>query len=181
MLKIKKILKNRIFLVIITMVLSVGTTVCATVLYEANQVSYTPEDSNWDVSTVDAALNDLYDKKNMPSGYVFLGNAVWDNGGSGSNEITYTCTADGILVASSYDNNGKGITINGVKPTALDTKGGVNEFENVKIHNTSRAGEWDTFYKVAVKEGDVVKVFVPLGGGWTWYNTTATIIYGVTE
>ena len=64
---LKNILKNRIFLVIITMILSVGTTVCATVLYEANQVSYTPEDSSWDVSTVDAALNDLYEAKNSNS------------------------------------------------------------------------------------------------------------------
>ena len=56
----KRILKSRVFLVIITILLTFGTTVGAVVLYEANQVSYTPQDSSWDVDTVEKALNDLY-------------------------------------------------------------------------------------------------------------------------
>jgi len=58
----KKILKSRVFLVIITIILTLGTTVGAAVLYEANQVSYTPQDSSWNVSTVEGALNNLYSK-----------------------------------------------------------------------------------------------------------------------
>jgi len=56
----KKYLKVRFLLVILTMVLLVGTTVGAAVLYKANQVTYTPQDSSWNVSTVDEALNNLY-------------------------------------------------------------------------------------------------------------------------
>ena len=59
---IKKILKSKIFLVIVTMIFSVGTTVFAAIVYNANQISYTPSDENWSANRVDLALNDLYTK-----------------------------------------------------------------------------------------------------------------------
>lgn len=179
---IKKILKSRIFLVIITIILTAGTTVFATIIYNANQVGYTPSDSTWSVDTVEQALNDLRTTGGAPK-YVFLGNAVWANSGSGTNALTYTCVDDGILVGNGSQNGGATIKINNVEATKIDTsmKWGLIEVTNAKVNNTSRAGEWPSFYKATVKKGDVITVNVPLGAGWNWHDATATIIYGVTE
>ena len=60
----KKIFNKKIILIILTIMLLVGTSVCAAVLYEANQVSYTPQYSSWNVNNVEEALNNLYSKFN---------------------------------------------------------------------------------------------------------------------
>ena len=48
-----------IFGLLIGILLGTGLVYAATYLYDAEEVSYTPEDASWKVSTVDAALNDI--------------------------------------------------------------------------------------------------------------------------
>lgn len=56
----KKVVNNKLFLIIITAIICIGGTVTATVLYNANQISYVPKDSAWEASDVKTALDDLY-------------------------------------------------------------------------------------------------------------------------
>ena len=59
---VKKILKSKIFLVITTIILTAGTTVFGAIIYNANQIVYTPSDASWSVNSVDMSLNDIYSK-----------------------------------------------------------------------------------------------------------------------
>ena len=63
----KRIFKNKIFLGIITIItLSTSSTILATsYLYKSNNVSYAKEDGN--ITGIDAALNELYNKTNSGS------------------------------------------------------------------------------------------------------------------
>jgi len=58
----KKILKNKIILMIILCVLSCGIGITASNIYQSNSIEYSPTDSSWEVSNVNEALNDLYEK-----------------------------------------------------------------------------------------------------------------------
>ena len=60
----KRIIKSRIFIFILGAIIfgSIGSVVAYN--YSANQISYSPKDENWDVSTVKEALNDLRDINN---------------------------------------------------------------------------------------------------------------------
>ena len=55
----KKIFKSRIFSFILGAVIFSGISVCAYSL-SSNDISFTPENSNWQVSNVEEAVNDLY-------------------------------------------------------------------------------------------------------------------------
>ena len=61
---VKKILKSKVFLVITTIILTAGTTVFGAIVYNANQIGYTPSDASWSVNSVDTALNSLYVNSN---------------------------------------------------------------------------------------------------------------------
>ena len=56
----KKIIKNKIILMVILCIVSCGIGVTAASIYYATDISYTPTDSSWEVSNVSEALNDLY-------------------------------------------------------------------------------------------------------------------------
>ncbi len=60
----KKILKSKIFIVIITMIICISGTLYAANVYYANTIKYTPSDSSWNVTNVSDALNSLYSSRN---------------------------------------------------------------------------------------------------------------------
>ena len=55
----KKILKNRIFIFVLGFILATTISVVAANL-NANTIGFEPDDENWNVSTVEEAINDLY-------------------------------------------------------------------------------------------------------------------------
>lgn len=99
---IKKVLKNRMFLIIITIILTAGTTVFATIVYNANQIGYTPSDSTWNVNNVDTALNDLYNiQKNNSLKVYSLGTGTSFDIKTLYPEIDYTkITEDNFIVGA---------------------------------------------------------------------------------
>ena len=60
----KRIVKSRIFLVILTAIIVSSVTVYAVNIYNASQIDFEPTDKNWNVSKVDKALDELYVKAN---------------------------------------------------------------------------------------------------------------------
>ena len=56
----KRFFKSQLFAFIMGVVLTASTVVCAAVLIVANNIIYTPRDSEWNVETVEDALDDLY-------------------------------------------------------------------------------------------------------------------------
>ena len=63
----KKVIKNRIFLIIVLCIISCGIGVYAAITYKATDVLYTSSDGT--SMTVNDALNDLYNKKSSDYGY----------------------------------------------------------------------------------------------------------------
>ncbi|NLC88190.1 MAG: hypothetical protein GX682_05410 [Clostridiaceae bacterium] len=119
---IKKALKSKVFLVIITMILTVGTTVFATIVYNANQISYTPSDTTWNVSSVDTALNSLYD--NNKSFRTNIATAITSKG-------VATSTTDSLQTM--VDNIGSiktGGTLNKILLTTIDYSWGGSHILN---------------------------------------------------
>lgn len=110
----KKIIKSRIFLVIITAILCTGITVYATSTYQASQVEYK------DGKKVDAALNELYTKattyKNLSVSTtakaedIISGKTAYDNLG---NLITGNISAD--CVSSSFATDSESVSSSGKK------------------------------------------------------------------
>ena len=56
----KRLSKKTIFAFILGICISFTFGVTATVLYSASEIGFNPTDSNWDVKTVEDAINDLY-------------------------------------------------------------------------------------------------------------------------
>lgn len=56
----KKVFSSRIFLVVVTAIITTGGTALASCTYYSNQVLYSPSDNTWNVSNVKEALDDLY-------------------------------------------------------------------------------------------------------------------------
>ena len=56
----KKIIENRIFIIIITMIICISGTMYAATTYKASEISYTP--SSGSATNVESALNELYTK-----------------------------------------------------------------------------------------------------------------------
>ena len=69
----EKILKSRIFTFILGVIIfgSIGV-VSASVLYQANEIGYTPKDSTWEVDNVKDAIDDLYTKSNISSSNLII-------------------------------------------------------------------------------------------------------------
>lgn len=72
----KKVLKSKLFIILLTAIICVSGSVFATTLYYSNQISYLPEDTNWNVSNVEDALNDLYVASNSGGTYTIKVNWV---------------------------------------------------------------------------------------------------------
>ena len=56
----KKIMKNKVFLIVILCIISCGIGVYAATTYKASEISYTP--SSGSTTNVESALNELYTK-----------------------------------------------------------------------------------------------------------------------
>ena len=59
----KNILHNKLFFFLLGFILTSGITVFAAIV-NANDIKYTPNDSNWNVENVEEAINDLYKNRN---------------------------------------------------------------------------------------------------------------------
>ena len=100
----KKILKSRIFLVIITAIICTSIGVSATILYQADEIGFTPDDPNWNVNNLEDALNDLYENKEDSS------DILWVNPSPTSEFTSKSISLDlsaynAILVVGNYTNN----------------------------------------------------------------------------
>ncbi|MBP3766137.1 MAG: hypothetical protein J6G98_03045 [Bacilli bacterium] len=52
-------MKKFILGILVGLLVGTGLVYAATIFYDAEEVSYTPSDTSWKVSTVDQALNDI--------------------------------------------------------------------------------------------------------------------------
>ena len=58
----KRLLKSRLFFFILGIVLTASVVgVSASILYQADEIGFTPDDPNWNVNNLESALNDLYE------------------------------------------------------------------------------------------------------------------------
>ena len=71
----KKVFKNKQFILIIIAIIFLSIGIKATTLYYSNQVSYTPTDTNWNVNNVADALNDLRSIKQQLDNIKVFGDA----------------------------------------------------------------------------------------------------------
>ncbi len=90
----KKIIKSRIFLVIITMIICISGTLYAASTYKASDVVYNASDGT--STNVESALNDLYNKTKEYSNnfFPFNVNYVYNNYIGSTNKITFTTTIE---------------------------------------------------------------------------------------
>ena len=81
----KKVIFSRLFFFILGAILFSGITVLA---YKVNsdQVSYTPNNSNWQVDNVESAINDLYSSVKRKQNFLLCAN-TWTNNGKGGASI----------------------------------------------------------------------------------------------
>ncbi len=83
----KKILKSKIFIVIITTIMVASGTLYAANIYYANEVKYTPSDSSWNVTNVNDALNNLYSMKTELDTIKGIGDATAGDIASGKTAV----------------------------------------------------------------------------------------------
>ena len=101
----KKIIKSRIFLVIITMIICISGTLYAATTYKATDVIYNASDGT--SMDVNDALNELYKKKNDVSSISGRLQTGRTRGGAGYATITFNNISAGKkLKLSNYTTNG---------------------------------------------------------------------------
>ena len=105
----KKIMKSRIFLVIITMIICISGTLYAATTYKASDVVYNASDGT--SMSVNDALNELYNKKTMADiNYEIVSFYVWNNGTTSySNSFELDSTKTYVLYMQ-FANNGQTAT-----------------------------------------------------------------------
>ena len=89
----KLISNNTLFGIIIGGIIFGSIGVGATVLYQANQVSYTSEDTNWKVDNVKGALDELYKNSSFDIKKYSLSNNLINNGVGWQCYTTFTLTS----------------------------------------------------------------------------------------
>ena len=128
----KKVIKSRIFLVIITMIICISGTLYAANTYKASDVLYTTSDGS--SMTVNEALNELYNKSGN-KGYYYSyknGTAIYYNPVSGeicnaSEAVSTTGTKTGCMKWYAFNDSSESTTVNMI----LD-------------HNTTAILAWNT-------------------------------------
>ena len=61
-------MKKYVVGILIGILLTITVGVSATILYQANEIGFTPADNNWNVNNLESALNDLYTRSGNTSG-----------------------------------------------------------------------------------------------------------------
>ena len=110
----KKIIENKIILMIILCIVSCGIGVTAASIYQANTIEYSPTDASWEVSNVNEALNDLYYNMNNVEQYKKIIKSYKKCDGSAcSASLTVPSGAEkGILIGDLYSyNSSSGFTL----------------------------------------------------------------------
>lgn len=98
----KKILKSRVFLVLVTAIISSSITGVVAYNYNAKDVSYTPSDSNWNVNNVEEALKSL--KTGCKGSLHLIGSSPVTTSNSAASTIPVTGKQKFTYDISSYDN-----------------------------------------------------------------------------
>lgn len=178
----KKILKNRIFIVIVTLIIGISGTLYATNIYKAEEVLYNTSDGK--SMSVSEALNDLYStKESAIKEYKFNTTDVTYNGDLTFSDTkwvkadkeTRTCTGSGDNQECDFANIG-GLfvtTLNDFKPTKIlggyvcfDVlndiyNSGIRFRRGYSVNNDSNASILYTYYNdgicVALKDSAVNK------------------------
>lgn len=130
---------------------------------------------NADLNDIKTALNNVGSFSD--SKIIMLGLATWDDGDSGTATYSHTCTGNGTLLAYSQYDNGAQVYLNGGRTTGAFSEKNDN---NNKVKSYHRAAYWEgryPFIRTRVKAGDVVRVDLSHGGGWTWRGAMAVIVY----
>ena len=103
----KKIIKNRVFLVIITALICITGSVYASQIF-ANNIRYTPEWKAQDgsnITNVEQAMNELYNKASVNNNITIFDRVGYVNdtkNGSGIHSITVPESGTGMILMSSY-------------------------------------------------------------------------------
>lgn len=119
--------KNKMFILMIIVIVSASMGVGATTLYQSTQIAYTPSDDST-ITNVQDALNNLYSIKTELNYLKQLGDATADNISEGK-----TAVVNGVLVTGSgvdnqtYYNNGMK---NSNKTFQLRISGSINNLGN---------------------------------------------------
>ena len=162
----KKVIKSRLFIVILTMIICISGTLYAANVYYANEVKYTPTDSSWNVTNVNEALNSLYSKTRnggptmvsakegeTHKGIVYLDPTHLKNGCDISNSISIPGVKVGCMKWYIYDDSGdsyKLILDHNTTETVIWNKSGKNS-DGIKEAATALASDttsWDTTLKI---------------------------------
>lgn len=96
----KKILINRLFIVITTAVICITGTATAAYVYTAKDIGYQPSDEAWNVNNVNEAINDIKDDINNINDLVDKGDMLYP---AGSINLVANVSDDSYYV----DSNGK--------------------------------------------------------------------------
>ena len=160
----KKVIKSRIFLVIICGIVFTSIGVYAATIYNATDIVYNASDGT--SMTVNDALNELYNNNIKVPVLV----TSFSEGTKITNEYTFTKDYDYIIISGSgvndYDNVNAGIKI-----TFAD------EVELVKEFNKSRIGDGAYYSRLTtniyknIKVGDKVSIYLGYG--------SSSVIYGI--
>lgn len=160
---LNKLRHNTLFGIIIGGIVFGIAGVSATVLYQANQISYTPSDSMWKVDNVKDAIDDLFSNTN-----------------SNTKEITKTIkgTSFTYVQVDAYDSFTNSLGYTKLTMTTLNQLGDIT-VDDVSIKNNYVLVDgiytWDltdTINKlITIKSTNYVGGTT---GGTKWYSTTCT-------
>lgn len=122
----KKILNNK-FLFFLLGILMASVSIVVATNYTASEITYTPKDSNWNVSNVSDALDSIYSKvkfcKLKSGAALAIGSAYECDPGDGIKRTFYILSKDGKIIDMIMSKNIDGVRIPGTDAVNYFTTG----------------------------------------------------------
>ena len=176
----KLINKNTLFGFIIGLIITSSVGVIATTLYYSNEVSYTPEDNNWNVDNVKDALDSLYSETRSNEKFLLYATYRSNIVREGIMHLyTHTNGSASLKVASDIIKlNDDSITFNKdckISITGLISTYSTTPYFNVYVNSNkvfTASGNIDT--QLEMKAGDVLEMKT-YNQSAMWYYTGVTI------
>ena len=147
-------MKKLVLGIIIGIIIYAKAVYASNYLYQADEVSYEPTDTNWNVNNVDSAIKELYNKINDANSALLtlkntnIAKAVGANGDTfssvinklaaiinqGNKSFTVSGTSS-ITIPSGYYNGTGTINVSGLVPTPTGTKTITSNGSNIDVSN----------------------------------------------
>lgn len=141
--------------IITGLLISSGVVLAANYIYKADEISYTPNNNEWNVDNVDDALKDLYNKVNNQD--IVETNLL-------NNDLTFTKTD------SSSTQSGRESSVNFTKSSNIFIRGGGNAYSGVSITTTVTSG------KINVSNGKYIKLAFDTKNNYETANVASTTL-----